>query len=800
MIPILYDSTEQNFTNNGIGRLTNAISCTVLEERNGPFELEMQYPIDGLHYADITYDRLIYCRTCDAVALQPFRIYKISRPMSGIVTVYARHISYDLNKIVVAPFTEPSITQLFANLPSHAMNTCPFTFSTDKTVTADFNVTVPSSIRSLMGGSEGSILDVYGTGEYKYDKFNVYLYLHRGQDNGVTIRYGKNLTDLLKDEDGSGTVTAVVPYWQGPDGTVVCTEDPIYSGIGVADPYTDASYNRYQNGSGTEYDGAYFPQAIVEPLDLSTEFEEQPTVEQLQAAAESWLNSHASIVPDENVTVSFVHLWQTNEYENYAPLQRVNLCDTVTVIYTKLGVSVTAKVIKTVYDVLRERYNSMELGTPRTTLSDTIIQNENAIADVEKNAVTSTFMEQAIESATNLIAGGLGGHVVMNRNANGEPQEILIMDTDNIATAMNVIRMNQNGIGFSMNGYNGPFTTAWTIDGRFVADFITAGTLKTIMLQGPTSDTFWDLATGIFQNSGQTTVTAQVETSPGTFTPTTYTINHKTRIASGKLTVRGAQTGGAEVPYMDIGIAAEGMDYDFYEDASGNSGSTSYPYAGVNLYGDTVQGMAGANWQYDGNPATYTPAAHYTPDYIELGLAEDLSATGKLPDRNKLRLAAGWTNYNDAIVYQEFYTYKDTPSGERRQFKDSRIRRPSWEYADDDYVAYSSSDDARIICAGYITDSQQSLWFQIPLCRPFASNVVSVDIFGEFKARLEGSYIAGGASSKADFSDYTQKCTPNAAGLAVKLTKSNSGTWASGNNNHAVVVDLYGFGFNCYSV
>ena len=668
MVPILFESTEQTFTSNGLGKLTDAIKCVVTEERNGVFELEMQYPLDGLHYSDITYDRIIFCRTCDAVAMQPFRIYKISRPLSGIVTIYARHISYDLNKIVVAPFTEPSITQLFANLPDHTFNNCPFTFLTDKTVTADFNVVVPSTIRSLLGGSEGSVLDVYGTGEYKFDKFNVYLYLHRGQDNGVTIRYGKNLTDLKKDDDISGSVTAVVPYWQDADGNVVSSPEIILSGIGRLEAYANEGGNEYNDEDADVYQGVRIDDTLCTPLDLSDKFETEPTVAQLQAAALDWLDSHATVTPDENITISFAHLWQTNEYKNYAPLQRVNLCDTVTVIYTKLGVSATAKVIKTVYDVLLERYNSIELGTPRTTLSDTIIKTEAAIKEVEKTAVTSTFMEEAISAATDLITGGQGGHVVLKKNANGQPEEILIMNTADMATAMNVLRMNQNGIGFSTNGINGPFTTAWTINGAFVADFITAGTLKTIKLEGPTADTFWDLATGIWQSHGSQTVTAQVETSQGTYTPVTYNITTDVNISGGSYKVKGT-TSGETTDFAEFGIAADGMNYDYYDAQNGDAWSSkSYPYSRLVLTGGKIDGYADDVTDYSvtaGKKVTYNPRGTFAPDRIMLGDPVNVTAEPgvTLPaqygvDRNTLELKTGWGAAPDSIIFREYYQYE----------------------------------------------------------------------------------------------------------------------------------------------
>lgn len=778
MIPILFSRTDTVFTSNGIGRLVDAVSCTVEEQRNGKYELSLEYPMNGAHYDDLTEGAIIVARHADTIDVQPFRIYKITRPLAGVVTVYARHISYDLNKIVVLPFEEPSLTQLFLNLPTHAANNCPFTFETDKVVNTPFSVDVPSSVRSLLGGSKDSILDIYG-GEYEFNGYRVILHNARGTDNGVTIRYGKNLTELTQEGDNSGNVTAVLPYWTGADTdgteTTVYASSPVVSDI------------------QTTLD-------ICEPLDLSDEFDTKPTQAQLIAAAEAWLDEHATIAPAENIRVSFVQLWQTNEYQDYAPLQRVGLCDTVTVDYARLGVRATTKVIRTVYNTLLERYDLMELGAARSTLADTIAKAEHAADGVsEEIEAAKTAMQSAIAAATNLLAGGLGGHVVINRNADGEPNEILIMDTASISTAMNVIRMNMNGIGFSTTGYNGPYTTAWTIDGNLNASFIATGILSAILIEGPTSDTFWDLATGIFQNFGQSTVTAQVETAEGVYTPTQYTVQHKTRIAQGLLSLLGKVGNGAELPFMALGLAALGMSYEFYEGVAGSGESTSYPYAGLDLFGDTVTGKSGSNLEYDGRTATYNPAAHYTPDYVELGGADNLSTgSNQYPDRNRLRLQAGWGNYENSILFKSFYKWEETPSGVRRQFSSGINRRPCWEYAVDDNVEYPNTDNSRIICAGYLTDDRTTIRFQIPLARPFHPDVASVEIYGEFKVRRDGGYILGGASTTVDFSDYSLIVTPNASGLAVRLKKTGGGTFATNYNNNLMAVDIYGLGILCY--
>ena len=476
MIPILFDKTESSFTSNGIGRLADAVSCVITEERNGIYELSMQYPMDGIHYGSLAEENLIYAQPRPGAANQAFRIYEISKPIDGIVTVNARHISYALNKTVVMPYTAGSCTAALAAINDHVVGTSPFTYWTDKSVAASFKLRTPSTIRAMLGGTEGSILDTFGTGEYEWDMYTVKLHLHRGQDSGVTIRYGKNLTDLKNETSTENVYTAIVPYFAN-ETTVVTLPESILYGQHVYD-YSDI---------------------LAVPIDFTERFgENTPTVEQLRSAAASFLESSDNWRLSQNIEVSFVDLADTEEYKNVATLQRVNLCDTVTVVHPQLEVEATAKVIKVEYNVLAERYNSLELGDTTTNLSQAVIQASGLV----NNVVTKSTLQSALEHATQLITGGLGGYVVLKPNADGQPEEILIMDTPDIATAVNVIRMNRNGIAFSNNGYDPEeFVTAWTIDGGFVADFITSGTVNAnLMTVGTIRDqagkNSWDLVSG----------------------------------------------------------------------------------------------------------------------------------------------------------------------------------------------------------------------------------------------------------------------------------------------------------------
>lgn len=484
MIPILYDDGEKYFVTNGIGRLSDCLSCIVTEERNGIYECEFTYPITGERYLDIKEGQIIFCTHDDTKEPQAFIIYGRSAPISGVVTFYAHHISYKLRTTVVKPFTASSITDAMNKIPQNSIPQTEFTFWTDKSVVGEFKITEPRAVRGVLGGEEGSLLDTYGKGDYEWDMFTVKLYQSRGTDSGIEIRYGKNMTNLVNEVDNSETFNAIVPFYKGDadgGGEVLVTLPEgaiIYSGATKRYAYlTDENLVviRDENGEPIEVP---FVDIIAVPLDMSDSFLETPTVEELRAAAHSYLESSDGWVAKQNITVDFVQMWQTEEYKDYAPLQRARLCDTVSVYYPELGVEAEKKkVIKTVYNVLLDRYDQIELGDVQYSFADVLTQT------LLEEVPTKGMMDDAIKHATDMISGGLGGYVVLKPNANGVPEEILIMDSPDINSAVNVIRMNKNGIGFSTNGYSGTYRTAWTIDGNFVADFITSGTLNANLIK-----------------------------------------------------------------------------------------------------------------------------------------------------------------------------------------------------------------------------------------------------------------------------------------------------------------------------
>ena len=356
MKPRLYPENETNFESNGLGPLSDALACTVEENRNGAFELSMEYPVTGVLFDELKHGSIIFAPPNDGGEPQPFRVYGKSTPLSGVVTVRAKHISYQLSHIPVSPFTAGSCAAALQGLKTNAVEPCPFDFWTDKETVATFTVTEPASARSLLGGVAGSVLDVYG-GEYEFDRYTVKLHKARGTDSGVVIAYGKNLVDIDQEESIENTITGVYPYYKDTNGNVLELPEKVVSSV--------SAHN--------------FPYPRTVPLDCSQEWQETPSVEQLRAYASAYVKKEGIGVPSVSLKVSFVPLWQTEEYKAIAPAERLNLCDIATVRFEKLGVNARAKVVQTVYDVLAGRYESITLGEASTNLADTIVAQDKAI-------------------------------------------------------------------------------------------------------------------------------------------------------------------------------------------------------------------------------------------------------------------------------------------------------------------------------------------------------------------------------------------------------------------------------------
>ena len=457
MIPILYKPDAKT----KIGWLAEASDCQCTEERNGVFELEFQYPMLGRYAADLVIDRYVKAKPNASAANQFFHIRKVSKPINGMFTVSCEHISYALSGYPVPTVSASGNAQVAINaILTAAKNqlgkdTGFSVATTDITLSSSIALTNVSA-RAALGGVSGSVLDIYG-GEYEFDNYTIKLHKARGKDRGVRIAYGRNMTELKCDIDMDSAYTGIYGY--------------------VKNDNVDLhSYKAVTNSSGIN--------AKTLIRDFSSDFsggDNEITQSGLDSAVAAYAAANDINSPTVSMTVSFVDLSQSPEYASFSALESVGLCDTVQIYHKDLNINIKAKVIKTVYDVLRERYTSIDLGSPRANFADVIKQTVNETKDLRgqlvstKSDLTAAY-EKAIADATAAITGNSGGYVRLNPSQN--PQELLIMDTPDISTAKNIWRFNLSGFGHSSGGYSGPYRTAVTQDGHIVADFIDTGILN----------------------------------------------------------------------------------------------------------------------------------------------------------------------------------------------------------------------------------------------------------------------------------------------------------------------------------
>lgn len=352
MIPILYEKDETAFTSNGICRLPECISCTVTEERNGIYECTFEYPIAGGHFDELECGRIIAVTHDDTGDIQPFDIISYTRPINGVVTFHAVHISYRQTEMTVRGTSINSLASALTLMKS-ASPSNPFTYKTNITSTAYFGAGdgIPRTVRNMLGGVEGSILDTYG-GEYEWDKWTVYLWKERGTVKDFVIRYGVNMTKYNEDCDYTAAYSSVIPYWSkdnGTEGKVTVVASRVDSGLKM---YNDRN--------------------VCVPMDLSDKFENQPTTTQLRDMALSRMNADLVNLPKQNISVDFIRISESEEYSIYTELMQCRLCDMIPVYFPWYGMQATFKIVKTVYDVLKGRFTSMELGDLSTGLTQAL--------------------------------------------------------------------------------------------------------------------------------------------------------------------------------------------------------------------------------------------------------------------------------------------------------------------------------------------------------------------------------------------------------------------------------------------
>ena len=380
MKPILFPAEATSFNANGIGVITTASYGNVRRELKGEYELNMTMHISDPLYSQVQIGSIIVAKPNATDRVQPFCIEQISKQMDGSVDIYATHIGQFRTKLIpiknfkahgLIPSPDPNeILNVIYQLNHFNMVTQPFAITTDKTSAVEFNLPFTKSMRDVMGGSEGSMLDVYG-GEWDFDQMDLKFLTRLGSDQGAQIIYGLNMSGfVIEDEYKWGmSPNGVVPYWYQEN-------------VGVS---TGAIVRS----------GEYVPYDQIVPLDCTDKFKNKPTSVQLTSYATSWINKKGR--PTFNVKASFKDITTLPMYRELLPrLATLRIGDTVTVIMPKYNVNYKTRIITLDYDFLREQYNSIEIGDSQSTINDAIMQTAGTsegltLIDLSSDITTTSY-------------------------------------------------------------------------------------------------------------------------------------------------------------------------------------------------------------------------------------------------------------------------------------------------------------------------------------------------------------------------------------------------------------------------
>lgn len=444
-------------TTNGIGHIS-PLSCVVTEVLNGEYEAEITVSANDKYFGSLNAGSLLEIELDAIRGKQIFEIYFIGKPINEIASIKCQHITYRLGKTPVGAFSSTGAVSTVNNLLSHIIGTTEFTMTTDITnTTSNFSLDVPRYFREILGGYEGSLLDVF-RGEYEWDNLEVKMLARRGSDNGVRIAYGKNLTDFNQEENNQEVYTSVLGY-------------------AVVD---DITY------TGNIYDKVVSTNKRVKIIDFSGDFEsgDQPTVSELTDLAQAYADRNDIESPQVNITISFVPLYQTEEYKNIAPLERVNLGDTVHVFFDKLGVEASSRVVKTVWNVLTGKYDSVELGSVKANLNTVINESMQDVKEDIMNSVDldTGFVEAELTELGDLVVNGLGLFITKNVLIDGS-ERIVLHNRPTLADSDVQYYISANGLVVSTD-YGQTWNAGFTPDGDAVLNALSANIIRALQIYG----------------------------------------------------------------------------------------------------------------------------------------------------------------------------------------------------------------------------------------------------------------------------------------------------------------------------
>ena len=462
MKPVLYSPTDTDFTAGGIGILSDCKKCLVTEEANGSYTVELSFPINAKFSSQLEdHNYQIKCKPNATDDFHIFYIYNHYKDMAtGLLYVYGKSRTMKLGNRAVKKleFERATCQEAMKYLERSMDQPSDIRLFSDITRVGSTSIEVSNPLKCIKG-IEGSLNQIFG-GEMKHEPFKLSLLNRRGRDHVTTFRYRKNLTGLKVETNFDGLLTRIFPYAdvQNNEGET----ERIFG-----NPVDSPNINKYDGEIYSEYVQFTEDQGVTD----------QKSLNEVSKKYFSSMNPNCD-QPNVSIELNIRKMEDTALAKKFKKFREVGLFDTFDIFHERFKINITAQITKVVYDSLNERVESLEAGDTQYTFFE---KQKQEISNTLKGYTGKKYASDFIDVVTNIISGNDGGHVIWwpkNR-----PTDLFFCDHPKLEEAKQVLRINKSGIGFSSKGWQGPFTTAWTLDGKFNANFIQTGIIKADVFQ-----------------------------------------------------------------------------------------------------------------------------------------------------------------------------------------------------------------------------------------------------------------------------------------------------------------------------
>lgn len=391
MIPVLFSKKEKQFRSYGLGPLFETLHAEVKRERNGQYFLYMTYPQNGQQASVFKEGMRIKADAGRRTPWQTFEITRINRRSDAIIEIWADHISMRLAKTMIKPKVEIHdadaetalrrwVSQLVGDDEWEVWS------NIDTVGSTAWSVDSVENARQALGGTRGSILDVWG-GEFEFDNKRVNLWQNLGRKTPVVLEYGRNITKIEKENKEETVYTSIYPFARAEEDNIITIPNYIVDG-----KYIDM-----------------YDHKKIKLVDFSSEFdteENKPTAEKLQKLAEKYVERNDIGAPHEHIKIEYVDLSKTLDYQNVRYIEEVELCDRIPIYYPKFDIySKEAKVIVITYNVIKDENKSIELGVIGRGFGSTVASSlSGRMHELEQlQAQQSGQVQSLVNSAGNRI-------------------------------------------------------------------------------------------------------------------------------------------------------------------------------------------------------------------------------------------------------------------------------------------------------------------------------------------------------------------------------------------------------------